>query len=166
VAFVAQDANLVTGTVEENIRFFREGISDEALRESTARANILSDLEALPEGFQTHLGERGSRLSGGQRQRLSLARALAGNPELLVLDEPTSALDGRSEALIRDTLGTLRGRVTVVIIAHRMSTLDICDRIMVIEGGCLTALGTPAELARDSEFYRKAMATAGIAIAS
>jgi len=166
VAFVAQDANLITGTVDENIRFFREGISDEALRESAARANILSDIEALPDGFRTHLGERGSRLSGGQRQRLSLARALAGNPELLVLDEPTSALDGRSEALIRDTLGTLRGRVTVVIIAHRMSTLDICDRIMVIEGGRLTALGTPAELARDSEFYRKAMATAGIAIAS
>lgn len=164
VAFVAQDANLITGTVTENIRFFREGISDEAVRMSAARANILKDIEALPDGFQTHLGERGSRLSGGQRQRLSLARALAGSPELLVLDEPTSALDGRSEGLIRDTLGALRGRVTVVIIAHRMSTLDICDRIMVIEAGRLTALGTPGELARDSEFYRRAMATAGISI--
>jgi len=91
---------------------------------------------------------------------------LAGGPELLVLDEPTSALDGRSEGLIRDTLGALRGRVTVVIIAHRMSTLDICDRIMVIEAGRLTALGTPGELARDSDFYRKSMATAGIAIES
>jgi len=164
VAFVAQDANLITGTVEENIRFFRNGITDDAVRQSAARANILSDIEALPDGFQTHLGERGSRLSGGQRQRLSLARALAGGPELLVLDEPTSALDGRSEGLIRDTLGGLRGKVTVVIIAHRMSTLDICDRIMVIEAGRLSAIGTPGELARDSDFYRRAMATAGISI--
>lgn len=75
-------------------------------------------------------------------------------------------MDGRSEGLIRDTLGALRGKVTVVIIAHRMSTLDICDRIMVIEDGRLTALGTPTELARDSDFYRKAMATAGITIDS
>jgi ATP-binding cassette, subfamily B, bacterial len=162
VAFVAQDANLITGTVAENIRFFRDGIDDNAVLDSASRANIVRDIEALPEGFDAYLGERGSRLSGGQRQRLSIARALAGRPELLVLDEPTSALDGRSENLIRDTLSALRGAVTVVIIAHRMSTLEICDRIMVIEDGRLTALGTPGDLARDSEFYRNAMATAGI----
>ncbi|KAB7744917.1 ATP-binding cassette domain-containing protein [Nostocoides sp. F2B08] len=162
VAFVAQDANLITGTVAENIRFFRDDINDEALRDSAVRANVLRDIEALPHTFDAHLGERGSRLSGGQRQRISIARALAGDPELLILDEPTSALDGRSEGLIRDTLGALRGKVTVVIIAHRMSTLDICDRIMVIEDGRLTALGTPSELSRSSDFYRNAMATAGI----
>lgn len=162
VAFVAQDANLITGTVAENIRFFRDGIDDDAVRDSATRANILHDIEALPTGFDAHLGDRAGRLSGGQRQRLSIARALAGGPELLVLDEPTSALDGRSESLIRDTLAALRGQVTVVIIAHRMSTLDICDRIMVIEDGRLTALGSPGDLARDSEFYRNAMATAGI----
>jgi len=160
---VAQDANLITGTVAENIRFFRDDIDEDAVRDSAARANVLRDIDALPEGFDAHLGERASRLSGGQRQRLSIARALAGDPALLVLDEPTSALDGRSEGLIRDTLGELRGKVTVVIIAHRMSTLDICDRIMVIEDGRLTALGTPGDLARDSDFYRNAMATAGIA---
>lgn len=163
VAFVAQDALLITGTVAENIRFFRNGIDDNALRAAARQANVLCDIEALPHGFDTHLGERGSQLSGGQRQRLSIARALVGQPELLVLDEPTSALDGQSEALIRATLADLRGRITVVIIAHRMSTLDICDRIMVIEGGRMTDLDTPSALHRDSAFYRRAMSVAGIA---
>lgn len=162
VAFVAQDALLFTGTVAENIRFFREGIGEDALRRAAADANVLADIEALPHGFDTHLGQRGSQLSGGQRQRLCIARALVGRPELLVLDEPTSALDGLSEALVRETLAGLRGKVTSVIIAHRMSTLDICDRIMVIEGGRLTAFDTPAALQQHSEFYQEALAIAGI----
>ncbi len=162
VAFVAQDALLFTGTVAENIRFFREGIDDAALRRAATQANVLADVESLPHGFATHLGERGGQLSGGQRQRLSIARALAGEPELVVLDEPTSALDGQSEALIRDTLAGLKGKVTVVIIAHRMSTLDICDRIMVIENGRITALDTPSALRENSHFYRNALALAGI----
>jgi len=162
VGFVAQDANLFTGTVAENIRFFRDGIDDEGLRAAARRANILADIEALPEGFATHLGERGDQLSGGQRQRLSIARALAGEPELLVLDEPTSALDGASEALIRETLADLRSRMTVVIIAHRISTLDICDRIMVIEGGRMTWMASPSSLRDQSDFYRRALAHAGM----
>jgi len=162
VAFVAQDAQLFTGTVAENIRFFRDGISTADLREAARQANVLTDIEALPKGFDTHLGERGSQLSGGQRQRLSIARALVGQPELLILDEPTSALDGQSEALIRSTLAGLHGRLSVVIIAHRMSTLDICDRIMVIEHGRMTALGAPEALRADSDFYRNALAVAGI----
>jgi ABC-type multidrug transport system fused ATPase/permease subunit len=162
VAFVAQDALLFTGTIAENIRFFRDGINDSALMRAARQANILSDIEALQNGFDSHLGERGSQLSGGQRQRLSIARALAGSPEFLVLDEPTSALDGHSEALIRDTLARLKGRVTVVIIAHRMSTLDICDRIMVIEDGRMTALDVPSVLGRKNRFYRNAMAVAGV----
>lgn len=163
VAFVAQDAQLFTGTIAENIRFFREGLGEEDLREAARQANILTDIEALPRGFDTHLGERGSQLSGGQRQRLSIARALVGRPELLILDEPTSALDGQSEALIRATLADLHGRLTVAIIAHRISTLDICDRIMVIEDGRLTALDTPETLRADSDFYRTALTVAGIA---
>lgn len=163
VAFVAQEAKLITGTVAENVRFFRDGISDADLHTAARQANILADIEALPHGFDTHLGERGSQLSGGQRQRLSIARALVAKPQLLILDEPTSALDGLSEALIRDTLADLHGQLTVVIIAHRMSTLDICDRIMVIEGGRMTGLDTPEGLRTDSEFYRTALAVAGIA---
>lgn len=163
VAFVAQDAHLFTGTVAENIRFFRNGLSDEDLVQAARRANILRDIEALPDGFDTHLGERGSQLSGGQRQRLSIARALVGRPELLILDEPTSALDGLSESLIRRTLSELHGELSVVIIAHRMSTLDICDRIMVIEYGQMTALDTPEALLADSDFYRTALTVAGMA---
>lgn len=162
VAFVAQDALLFTGTVAENIRFFRDGIDDSALKRAAKQANVLADIESLPGGFDAHLGERGSQLSGGQRQRLSIARALAGSPELLVLDEPTSALDGQSEALIRSTLSRLRGEVTVVIIAHRMSTLDMCDRIMVIEDGRISAFDSPSVLRRDSLFYQNALAVAGI----
>jgi ATP-binding cassette subfamily B protein len=162
VAFVAQDALLFTGTVAENIRFFRDGIGNPALREAARQANILAELDSLPQGFDTHLGERGSQLSGGQRQRLSIARALAGDPQLLILDEPTSALDGHSEALIRDALARLKGRVTVVIIAHRLSTLDVCDRIMVIEDGRMTGFDSPTLLHSDSVFYKSALAVAGI----
>ena len=162
VAFVAQDARLLTGTVAENIRFFREGINDSAMTTAAAQANILNDIQALPDGFDTHLGEHGNQLSGGQRQRLSIARALAARPEFIVLDEPTSALDGASESLIRDALARLKGAVTVVIIAHRMSTLDICDRIMVIESGRITDFDSPAALQLESEFYRNAVAVAGL----
>lgn len=162
VAFVAQDANLFTGTVAENIRFFRPDIDDATLRRVAAQANVLADIEALPDGFDTHLGERGSQLSGGQRQRVSIARALAGGPDLLILDEPTSALDGQSEALIRSTLTELCGSMSIVIIAHRMSTLDICDRIMVIEAGRMSALAAPQQLREQSAFYRNALEIAGI----
>lgn len=166
VAFVPQDPLLFTGTIAENLRFFRDGLTDGALRHAAIQANILPDIIGLPHGFDTHLGERGSQLSGGQRQRLSIARALVGEPELLILDEPTSALDGESEALIRGALERLHGVVTVVIIAHRMSTLDLCDRIMVIENGSVTAFESPATLRGRSKFYRNALAVAGISAPS
>ncbi|HET9022786.1 MAG TPA: ABC transporter ATP-binding protein [Ornithinibacter sp.] len=161
-SFVPQDPALFTGTIAENIRFFRDDIDDDAIRRAADLANVLGEILALPLGFDTHLGERGNGLSGGQRQRVSIARALAGSPSLLVLDEPTSALDGHSESLIRDTIAGLRGRVTVVVIAHRMSTIDMCDRIMVIEDGRVTALDTPSAVRAESDFYRHALATAGI----
>lgn len=162
VALVPQDAALMTGTVAENIRFFRSGIGEDALRRAAAQANILDEIAALPHGFDTHLGERGGKLSGGQRQRISIARALAAEPELLILDEPTSALDVRSEALIREALTRLRGRTTVVVVAHRMSTLDICNRIMVIEDGRLAAFEAPGDLHLRNAYYRNALALSGI----
>jgi ABC-type multidrug transport system fused ATPase/permease subunit len=161
-AFVAQDANLVSGSVAENIAFFRSGIPVDRIEASAREANVLADVMAMPEGFDTDIGERGKQLSGGQRQRLSIARALAGDPELLILDEPTSALDVRSEQLIRETIATLKGRVTVVIIAHRLSTLDMCDRIMVIEDGQLRAMAPAAELSRSNEFFRHSLELSGM----
>lgn len=162
VSFVPQEANLITGTVSDNIRFFRSDISDDQIYRAAAQANVLSDILQMPEGFDAHIGERGGALSGGQRQRLAIARALAGEPEVLILDEPTSALDGSSELLIRRTLGDLKGYVSMVIIAHRMSTLDLCDRIAVIENGRVTAIDTPQSLRGRSQFYRRALHVAGI----
>lgn len=162
VAFVAQDARLITGTIADNIRFFREGIDDDALRAAAEAANVLGDIEAMPQGFDSHLGQRGVQLSGGQRQRLSIARALVGQPSFLILDEPTSALDVESEALIRATIAELRGKVTVVVIAHRMSTVDICDRIMVVERGRVVAFDDPQVLRAGNEFYRNALELSGM----
>lgn len=132
VGYVPQEAQLVTGSIAENIRFFREGISDAQLEQAARAAHIWDDICAMPGGLQCHLGERGQQLSGGQRQRLSIARALVGTPDLLVLDEPTSALDVSSEAAIRDTLSELKGLVTVVVVAHRPTTLETCDRTLII----------------------------------
>jgi len=162
VAFVPQDALLFNGTVADNIRFMREQISDQEVLGAARNANILKEIHTFPDGFETNLGERGNRLSGGQRQRLSIARALAGEPELIVLDEPTSALDGESEKLVRQTMADLHGKATIIVVAHRMSTLDICDRIVVLESGRITAVGTPLELHGSSDFYRRALAVAGI----
>ena len=163
VSFVPQDPHLFTGTVAENIRFFRDGLDDEALEKAARQANVLADIRGLPRGFETHIGQRGVQLSGGQRQRISIARALVGDPMLLALDEPTSALDVHSEFMIRETIAALRGEVTVVVIAHRLSTLEMCDRLMVIEGGRLMAFDTPENLRTNSEFYRQALALSGIA---
>ncbi|KGN34714.1 ABC transporter ATP-binding protein [Knoellia sinensis KCTC 19936] len=157
VTFVPQDARLLTGSAAENIRFFRDHIDDAAVRDAAAKAHILDDLEKLPQGLDSHLGERGGRLSGGQRQRLAIARALAGRPEILILDEPTSSLDAVSERLIRQTLSELKGETTILIIAHRLSTLKFCDRIMVVERGKITSLGAPQTVQKESPFFRRSI---------
>jgi ATP-binding cassette subfamily B protein len=162
VSFVPQEATLITGTVAENIVFFRSGISDEQMIEAARAAHILEEIEKLPNGFNTNLGERAQQLSGGQRQRLSIARALAGNPELLILDEPTSALDNRSESAVRSTIASLAGKVTVVVIAHRMSTLDVCSKLMVIQDGELKAFATKSELSVNNDFYKEAIRLADL----
>jgi len=128
VAFVPQDAQLITGTVAENIRFHRPDLTDEQLAYAAKLAHIWDEICALPSGLATHLGERGQQMSGGQRQRLCIARALVGHPDLLVLDEPTSALDEVTEGAIRQTLAELKGSVSIVVIAHRPRTLEVCDR--------------------------------------
>jgi ATP-binding cassette, subfamily B, bacterial len=107
------------------------------------------------------VGQRADAVSGGQRQRLCLARALAGRPEILVLDEPTSALDPHSEVAIQRSLEELRGSVTMFIVAHRMSTLSTCDRIMVVESGRITALDTPENLQQVDGYYRAVMELTG-----
>ena len=161
-AFVAQDALMVSGSVADNITFFRDGIDAERTERAARQAHIVDEIAAMSSGFATDVGPRGGQLSGGQRQRLSIARALAGDPQLLVMDEPTSALDARSESLIRRTIDDLRERVTVIIIAHRISTLDVCDRIMVLQDGELRAMDTVAALAANDVFYRESLQLAGL----
>lgn len=148
VAYVPQDNRLITGTVADNIRFFRSGLSDTGVVDAARRAHVHDEIIALPEGYSTPLGPGVRELSGGQRQRLGLARALAGDPRLIILDEPTSSLDARSEALITETLAQLRGVVTTVIIAHRPSTTAICDRIVRIEEGRAAVLDADQKAGR------------------
>ena len=124
---------------------------------AATRAHIHEEIVAMPDGYETVLGARGGALSGGQRQRLNIARALVRQPGILVLDEPTSALDMRSESLVHETFTRLRGEVTIFVIAHRLSTLNTCDRIMVMGDGRLQAFGSRDALERDSAFYRDAI---------
>jgi ATP-binding cassette subfamily B protein len=107
----------------------------------------------MPDGYATHVGERGVRLSGGQKQRLAIARVFLKKPQLLLLDEATSALDSESEIMIQQALNTLRGQTTVLVIAHRLATVAAADRLLVIDNGQLISQGTHAELLTSSSVY-------------
>ena len=166
VAWVSQDPLLLTGTVRENIRFLRPAVGDDAI-ERAARAAVLgADLDGWSDGLDHDVGPAGSALSGGQRQRVALARALAGDPQLVVLDEPTSALDVHTEAAVRETLAALRGRAIVVVIAHRLSTVNLCDRVAVMRAGRVVALGDPRELAERDRYFREALSLSASAPAA
>ncbi|MBE3206497.1 ABC transporter ATP-binding protein [Frankia sp. CH37] len=166
VATVTQQPAMITGTVAENIRFLRAGIPDAALREAALAAGLAADLARWPDGLDHPAGVHGSRVSGGQRQRIALARALAGAPDLLVLDEPSSALDAHAEQALRAALAALGPRTTVLIIAHRLSTVLDCDRLAVLDGGRMVALGSPAELAGTDGYFRDALALSEVALPS
>jgi len=155
VSYVPQEPRLLHATVAENIRFFRD-IDDEAVERAARLARIHDDIAGWAKGYETIVGPRADAVSGGQQQRICLARALAASPEVLVLDEPTSALDPHSETLIGESLMALRSELTLFIIAHRMSTLDICDRVMVIVDGRLVGFDTKTLLQAENAYYRHA----------
>ena len=162
VTFVPQAPALVHGSVADNIRFFREGISDAQVEAAARQAGIHDEIMAFPAGYAHHVGDRGGNLSGGQQQRVCIARALVGEPEVLILDEPTSALDAHSENVIRESLSALRGTVTVLVIAHRLSTLEQCDRIMIIQEGRIAAFDTPDNLRKSANFFTEALQHSGL----
>ena len=155
VAYVPQSPQIIWGTVADNIRFYRPDLTDADIETAARRAQIHDDIMSWANGYQTVIGQRASAVSGGQRQRLCLARALADNPDVLVLDEPTSALDVKSEMLVQQTLEQVKGEVILFLVAHRLSTLAICDRVMVVVDGRLQAMDDPAHLATTNEFYRE-----------
>lgn len=157
ITFVPQAAHLIAGSISDNIRFFRAGVSQADIERAARLAHLHEDVAEFPDQYERSVGERGGHLSGGQQQRLCIARALVENPDVLILDEPTSALDVRSEHLVLQTLRELSERMTVIVIAHRMAVLEICDRIMVIQHGRLIAFDTPAALASSNDFYREAL---------
>jgi ABC-type multidrug transport system fused ATPase/permease subunit len=159
VASVPQEPRLMRATIADNISFLRPDISREAVEIAAREAHIEAEIMRLPGGFDTELGPQGGGLSGGQKQRVAIARALVGQPGLLVLDEPTSALDVHSERLLQDTLQHLKGRITMVIVAHRLSTLDSCDRLVVVRNGMIEMAGTPAQLADRPGFFQMVSTT-------
>ncbi len=154
-AWVSQEAPLFSGSALENIRFGREAATLEEARAVAAEAQALGFIDALPEGFDTPLGERGKSLSGGQRQRLAIARALVREAPILLLDEATSALDAENERLVQAALDQAMSERTTLVIAHRLATVLRADRIVVMDGGQVVEQGTHAELTAKGGLYAR-----------
>jgi ATP-binding cassette subfamily C protein len=154
---VPQKPGLVSGTIANNVALgVPEELTDlERVRECLSRAHLSDVIDALPNGIQSDLGKLQDSLSGGQAQRLGLARALYSRPGLLVMDEATSALDAESEAEIAKALDELRGTVTVVLIAHRLNTIQHADQVFLIENGRVTDRGEFKELVRRNRSVEK-----------
>src|SRR5262249_37425276 len=155
IGIVTQETILFNDTVRNNIAYGLPNVDQRAVIDA-ARAALAHDfILRLPEGYDTVIGERGLRLSGGERQRISIARALLKNAPILILDEATSALDSESEALVQSALQNLMTGRTVFVIAHRLTTIRRVDRIVVLEGGCITDSGTHDDLLTRLGTYRK-----------
>ena len=155
IGLVQQDVYLFDGTIGENIAYGRPGATPAEIAEAARRANIDAFIESLPQGYDTVVGERGSRLSGGQKQRVAIARVFLKDPKILILDEATSALDNESEEAVQESLERLAEGRTTVIIAHRLSTIKHADEIATVERGRVVERGTHDELlARGGTYAR------------
>jgi ATP-binding cassette subfamily B protein len=155
IGLVPQDTVLFGASARDNIRYGRPDASDGELEAAASAAEADEFLRALPQGYDTFLGERGMRLSGGQRQRIAIARAILKDPPILLLDEATSSLDAESERLVQHALEKLMRRRTTIIIAHRLATVLKANRIVVVDGGRIVASGTHAELLASSPLYAR-----------
>lgn len=154
LATVPQEVFLFDGSVRDNIIYGRRQASEAQTLDASRRANAHEFIEALPEGYDTLIGERGVKLSGGQRQRISIARAILANPEILILDEATSNLDTESEQLIQTSLADLLSHRTTFVIAHRLGTITHADIIVVLDAGRIVQVGSHAELMNQDDMYR------------
>lgn len=155
IGLVQQDVYLFDGTIAENIAYGRPDATADEIREAAERANIAEFVEGLPDGYETEVGERGTRLSGGQKQRIAIARVFLKNPKILILDEATSALDNESERAVQESLVELSHGRTTIVIAHRLFTIKGADEIATIDDGRVVERGTHDELlAREGTYAR------------
>ena len=153
IGIVQQDVYLFCGTIRENIEYGKPGASMEEIIDAAKKANIHEFIEELPDGYDTFVGERGTRLSGGQKQRISIARVFLKNPPILILDEATSALDNESERHIQLSLEALAKNRTTITIAHRLSTIRGADEILVVADNGIAERGTHDELIEKGGIY-------------
>jgi ATP-binding cassette subfamily C protein len=166
IGYVEQDAPVLAGTVRENLLFGAPDATEAEIRQVLVRAKLDALVERLPDGLETVVGHRGSKLSGGERQRVAIARALLRKPRLLLLDEATSQLDAVNELALRDVVTEVSRDVTVLVVAHRLSTVTLADRIVVMDAGGVRAVGTHAELVASDPLYGELAATQFLATAS
>jgi len=155
MGIVTQEVILFNDTIKNNIAYAQPNVSDDAIKQAAEAANALDFIEKSPEGFNTLIGERGVNLSGGQKQRLAIARALLKNPPILILDEATSALDTESEKKVQNAIENLMKDRTALVIAHRLSTVQNADKIIVINEGHVVEIGTHNQLYENDGLYRR-----------
>ncbi|MFC0211064.1 ABC transporter ATP-binding protein [Paenibacillus chartarius] len=156
IGYVSQESPILAGTIRDNLVYgLCRVVSEEELRAAARLAYADGFIEALPDGYDTQVGERGMKLSGGQRQRIAIARALLRDPKLLLLDEATSSLDSKSEIVVQEALDNVMAGRTTVVIAHRLATVKNADRIVFLDKGVVTGIGTHEELYRTHALYRE-----------